>query len=137
MRLVFDADVILDVLLEREPFVDASVTAIDLVFLEDVDGCLAGHDVPILHYLLSQTLDRNDSLALLANVLTRLEVAPVTDRVVRQALASPWSDFEDALVHAAALGVGADAIVTRNVKDFDRSSIDILTPSSVVAMLRE
>ncbi|MBQ9069611.1 MAG: PIN domain-containing protein, partial [Eggerthellaceae bacterium] len=41
------------------------------------------------------------------------------------ALASNWDDFEDACVYQAALHVKPDAIVTNNVKDFDRSSIPV------------
>lgn len=51
------------------------------------------------------------------------QVAPITDAVIRRALASPLTDFEDAVCHAAADEVNAVVIVTRNVSDFAKGAI--------------
>ena len=45
--------------------------------------------------------------------------------VVRGALDSDFTDFEDALQHFSAKTVDADCIVTRNKKDFRASDIPV------------
>ena len=52
-------------------------------------------------------------------------ILPVDDTIVDQALASPFSDFEDALQYHAALPKGVSAIITRNTRDFRNASIGI------------
>lgn len=45
--------------------------------------------------------------------------------VVKNALQSGFTDFEDALQHSSAQAVDADCIVTRNKKDFFASEIPV------------
>ena len=56
---------------------------------------------------------------------------------VDAALDSPWSGFEDACVYQCALKVKADAIVTRNQKDFEKSSIKVFDCTGLFAYLEE
>lgn len=55
-------------------------------------------------------------------------MAPVTDAVIRQALAGTFNDFEDAVSHAAAQEAGVSVIVTRNIRDFAKSTIPVVLP---------
>jgi hypothetical protein len=65
--------------------------------------------------------------------LSLFEVAPVTGAVVASALDLGFADFEDAVVHEAALACRASAIVTRNVKDFAGASLPVLSPVELLA----
>lgn len=62
-------------------------------------------------------------------------MAPVNRLVLEAALAGDFNDFEDAVIHEAACHVGADAIVTRNRKDFRKARIMVCTPEEIAKIL--
>ncbi|MBN1425439.1 PIN domain-containing protein [Candidatus Fermentibacteria bacterium] len=132
-RVVYDLNVILDVLLKREPFFSASARALDAAGRGAVEGFIAGHSVATLHYVLRRCVGDRKARLLMSELFQRLIVAPVSDAGVRRALESPVEDFEDSLVSAAAAEVNAAVIVTRNTSDFRRSSIPALLPEVFTA----
>ena len=135
-RVLFDSDVLLDVLIERSPHAIASVGALDTVVPGGtVEGYVSGHAVTNMYYLLRRLVGDARGRELLASLLTRLTVAPVTDRAIRTAFAAPFSDFEDAVTWSAALEVDAGLIVTRNIADFRASTLPAVTPAVYLARL--
>ncbi len=132
-RVVFDSDVLLDVLMQRQPFFVASTKALDRAISGSVEGYLSGHAVTNLFYILRRSVGSEQARALLLSLLQHLRVASVTDEGIRQALASSMSDFEDAVTSAAAVLVGAEVILTRNVADFRESSVAAMTPADSLA----
>ena len=71
----------------------------------------------------------------IGKLLLLFEIAPITRSVLEEALAAGFDDFEDAVIYQAARHVGAQAIVTRNGKDFCCSDITICTPDELVKAL--
>ena len=69
-------------------------------------------------------------------LLTLFEVAPVNRPILEAALAGAFADFEDAVIYEAARHVNAQAIVTRNTRDFKQSVIPIHPPSELVHILQ-
>jgi predicted nucleic acid-binding protein len=135
-RVLFDSDVLLDVLLERQPHVAGSAAALEVVAQGKDEGLVAGHAVANMSYVLRRQAGDSRSRHLLTGVLAKLTVAPVTDRAIRTALGSSFNDFEDGLSHAVALEAGLDAIVTRNTSDFAAAAVAVLTPVAYVALSR-
>jgi len=74
---------------------------------------------------------------LLSRLLQHLQVASVTDEVIRAALQSSITDFEDAVTGEAANAAGVEVIVTRNTPDFVDSSIPTVLPEEFLAMQLE
>jgi len=129
-RVLYDTNVLFDVLLRREPYFVASATALDSVGQEKVEGYISGHAVTTLAYLLRRQLGQARSRAVLVDLLSKMRVAPVTDAAIRKALSEPFDDFEDAVSHAAAQEAGVVVIVTRNARDFKRGSIPAVLPEA-------
>jgi predicted nucleic acid-binding protein len=127
-KVLYDTNIILDVLLERRPHYASSVSALDLVGRGEVEGYVAAHSVATLAYLLDRQLGRGRGKEVLTDLLSKLRVAPVTDAVVRRALAGPFAAFEDGLCHDAAAEAGVMLIVTRNVRDFRKGTIRAVLP---------
>ncbi|NEO42061.1 MAG: PIN domain-containing protein [Moorea sp. SIOASIH] len=67
----------------------------------------------------------------------RIQIASITDQVIRAALQSSMTDFEDAVTSEAALALGLDLIVTRNISDFVSSSVPVMLPEEFLAALSE
>jgi len=127
-RVLYDINVLLDVLLMREPFLADSASALDAVGQGQVEGYVAGHAVTTLFYLLQRELGMAKSRQVLAGLLTKMRVAPVTDAGIRQALNNSFKDFEDGVTYAAAQEAEVSVIVTRNVSDFTKGIIPAVLP---------
>ena len=127
-RVLYDINVLLDVLLMREPFLADSASALDAVGQGQVEGYIAGHAVTTLFYLLQRELGMAKSRQVLAGLLTKMRVAPVTDAGIRQALNNSFKDFEDGVTYAAAQEAEVSVIVTRNVSDFTKGIIPAVLP---------
>jgi predicted nucleic acid-binding protein len=127
-RVLYDINVLLDVLLMREPFLADSASALDAVGQGQVEGYIAGHAVTTLFYLLQRELGMAKSRQVLAGLLTKMRVAPVTDAGIRQALNNSFKDFEDGVTYAAAQEAEVSVIVTRNVNDFTKGIIPAVLP---------
>jgi predicted nucleic acid-binding protein len=134
MRVLFDTDVIVDALTARQPFHSASAQA--LATSTAVEAYVSGHAVTTLFYLIRKQLGSSDTRSALFDLLKTLRVAPVTDAVIRAALASSFNDFEDGVTHAAALEANVDIIVTRNTDDFKSSLIEIVRPEEYWQRIR-
>lgn len=134
-RVLFDSDVLLDILLERQPFFTTSALALDSVAQGKVEGYLAGHAVTNIFYLLRRQLGSEKSREVLNTLLVKMKVAAVTDAVIREALLSPFTDFEDAVAYAAANAEKLEAIITRNIKDFRLGSIPAIQPDIFITRI--
>ena len=136
MRLLVDTNVVLDVLLDRAPFVADSAKVMAAAELGKIEAFLCATTVTTIHYLAAKALGRALAERHIRGLLSIFRVAPVTDAVLLAALHSKAKDYEDAVLLESARAVAAEGIVTRNPSDFPKSgAIAIHTPADVVAML--
>jgi hypothetical protein len=64
------------------------------------------------------------------------EITDVTDAIIRQSLKTDFKDYEDAIQYYCALSIPKiDFIVTRNTKDFKKSTVPVLTPNEAIGLL--
>lgn len=136
MKVLLDTNVVLDVLLDRKPHVADSAGIFRLVEEGKVAGLLCATTLTTLDYLLAQSLGRPDSRAVLVRLMRLFEIAPVTRAVMEGALRSAMADFEDAVLVQAAQQSGADAIITRNPKDFSKASLPVFDPRQFLVQFR-
>lgn len=130
-----DLNVLLDVLHRREPFVaDARRLWIRLERRE-AEGWIAAHCVTTLHYLASRQGGSSTADRVLRGVLGLVRVATVDEPILRTALASGWTDYEDAVVHTSALACGCDAIVTRDARGFANAQLPVLRPAEAIEII--
>lgn len=128
MKILIDTNVLIDVALRREPFFADSVRVIDWAEQNPKQASIAWHSVSNFAYLMKQDVRR-----FLGDLLVFIEVAAGDTATVRQALAMSTRDFEDALQASAAIRFGADLIVTRNIADYKKLAIAVMTPTNFVA----
>jgi predicted nucleic acid-binding protein len=135
LRLLFDTNVVLDVMLDREPHVAASAEVLSRAEAGEVTGCICATTVTTIHYLATRALGAERSLASVRKLLSLFEVAPVGRTVLESALALGFSDYEDAVLHEAARHVNAQGIVTRNSRHFKKSDLPVYTPEELAQIL--
>jgi predicted nucleic acid-binding protein len=136
VRVVFDTNVVLDVLLERSPYLRDAAALFAAVERGWLAGLLCATTVTTVYYIGSQSHGRAHAREKLQDLLALFTVAPVTHPILVEALRLEFLDFEDAVLHEAAAAADAHGIVTRNEKDFHRSRLRIYSPAELVATLR-
>ena len=134
-RILFDVNVVLDVLLDRQPYAEPSAAVWAAVETGISKGMLAAHAVTTIHYLIRKEMGNTKAKRTISAILRVFEVAAVDGAVVEEALQLPFSDFEDAVTAAAARLAGCECIVTRDPKGFRESPVRSLTPEAVMPLL--
>ncbi|MDD2810830.1 PIN domain-containing protein [Rhodoferax sp.] len=134
MHLCFDTNVILDVILRREPFLKESAMVVALAEVSTNTGLLCATTLTNLHYVTRRTLGEAGARQAIANFLQVMELAKVTRYVLDAAVKSDMNDFEDAVLAYSAHQAGAQAIITRNLKDFAQSPVRAYTPTQFLAL---
>ena len=135
MKIMFDTNIVLDLLMDRMPFSDSAVELFSKVEDGTIIGYLCSTTITTVYYLASKTLGSARAQEEIKKLLSLFEVAPVNRLVLESALGIDFNDFEDAVIHEAACHVGADAIVTRNLKDYKKSRIPVYSSEELARIL--
>jgi predicted nucleic acid-binding protein len=129
VKLLLDADVLLDTALRRQPFFVESDQVIRWCQETPHSALVAWHSISNIYYFLRPALGDTKTRGFISDLVQFVSVASGGKEAVRQALLIPMRDFEDALQVSAALSGGAELIVTRNIRDFVRSPLAVMTPA--------
>lgn len=135
MTALVDTNVVLDVLLAREPFLHESASVLDSIERSRCRGILCGTSVTTIHYIFRRAVGKEESVSRIRSLFTIFEVAVVNRSVLETAMATGISDYEDAVIHQAAIQSGATCVVTRNVADFKKAKLPIYTPGQFLKAL--
>ncbi len=135
MVLLIDANVILDVLMNRQDFVKDSSMIWKLCETEKAKGYVSALTFANLVYIMRKQLDPEA----IENIYRKLSlIFTFTDLSVSdltRAAELNWNDFEDAVQSVTAERIHADYIITRNVRDFSKSKVIAFTPSELLARI--
>jgi predicted nucleic acid-binding protein len=132
-KVFLDSDIILDALLKRPGFV---LPAINIISLANIKIRIVTSSVAFVHvhYFLDK-FDRSNKFLLMKNLRSMLSIVQVDETIVDLALESGLNDFEDAIQYFAAKNADAEVIITRNIKDYKRSTLPVLTPEQFLKTL--
>lgn len=128
IRVLIDTNILVDFLARREPFYGPARSLMVFAAMGDYELWMSASQVADLFYILSNGGARSSSeacKAALRGLRAIVHVAAPGEREVDAALAAPWEDFEASLVCQTAIGLEAQAIVTRNGRDFTHSPIPV------------
>ncbi len=135
MNVLFDTNVVLDALLDREPWTEAAAALFDRAESGGLIGHLGATTVTTIHYIARRNVGPSAAGAMMRDLLLLFEVAPVNRAVLEGALALGFDDFEDAVLHEAGRLAGAQAIVTRDPSGFSAATLRVYNPETLVAAL--
>ena len=136
MKLLVDINVILDVVLERKPWVRDSQAVLNTIAKRQADGYVAGHGLTTIYYLVAAVNGRTAATTAIADLLEMCNAVPLATNDYQRALALGLKDFEDGVTATAAVIIGADYLVTRNEKDFRDVPIAVRSPAGMLSVLR-
>ena len=128
MKVIFDTNVILDVLANRMPFADDSVATTSLAMRDQIEGAITSNSVTDIAYQLHRFYPTDAVKMILLDLLTCLYVVDVDHDDCLRACDSDIRDYEDALLAVCAKNWKADYIITRDKRHFANSEIPALSP---------
>jgi len=130
-HVLIDTDVILDSFFNREPFAEFSTAVLNLCEQNKLFGCTTPVIICNVYYLLSKTAKHQFVIEKIKQLLGIIDIVKMDRNIVLNALNSEFKDFEDALQNFSAVEQGrVNIILTRNIKDFSKSELVVLSPET-------
>ena len=135
MKLLIDTNVVLDVLLRREPFFRTAAEVLSLTQRDDVREYVSASAITDIYYIANKQMKDRDAVRdLLKRLLMIVSVAAVSEREIQNALNLAWGDFEDSVQYSVALLNEMDGIVTRNPSDYQEANMRIWLPEQALEL---
>ncbi|WP_414526369.1 type II toxin-antitoxin system VapC family toxin [Nodularia chucula] len=126
MRVFIDTNVVLDFLLEREPFVEDAVKLFAKIDAGEITGFIAATTITNIYYIIRKAAGVKVAEDAISQILSDLHICAVDKNVLEQAISLNFKDFEDAVQYACAMISTVDVIVTRDVSGFVGSEIPVM-----------
>jgi predicted nucleic acid-binding protein len=126
-KVFVDSDIVLDLLSGREPHYNFAAELFSLADKNSIKLYVSSLTFANVNYILSKQLSAGQARKMLLKFKTLVNVLTVNNKIIDLALASDFHDFEDAIQYNAATENGVTTLLTRNLKDFRKAEIVILT----------
>lgn len=135
MKVFYDSNVVLDVLLNRTDFVSDSLSALKLSENRIVKGYISVVSITDIFYLVKKNLkDTDAAIEKIKTLLKIVSVAKADEKIAKKAIDSGWKDFEDSVQYSVAKKANCKCIVTRNKKDYKFSDIPLYNPTEFIEL---
>ena len=136
MIVLLDTCIIIDVLQDRQPFSEDAKTIFIAVANKQVEACITAKSVADIYYITHRATHSDEkSREILSKLFSLFSVLDTTGDDCKKALFSPITDYEDAIMVETAKREGIDYIITRNIKDYSKSSIEVISPTDFLKIL--
>jgi predicted nucleic acid-binding protein len=139
MKQIFiDTNVIIDFLADREPYSDYAAILFQLAKDNKIKVHVSAITFNNTYYILRKVTTHKKALSLLSEIEGYIGIQETNRTIIQKAIKSNFSDFEDAIQYFSAVEIGKiDIITTRDLKDFKKSELPVLSPDTTVKMLME
>ena len=137
MRKIFiDTNVILDFLADRIPFSEYAAILFQLAKDGKIELYISAISINNTYYILRKVTSHKNAIQLMSELEELVGLQETTRSIIRKALKSNFSDFEDAIQYFSAVQLGnVDIITTRDLKGFKKSDIPVLSPETTIKLL--
>ncbi len=135
-NLFLDTNVVIDVLDKREPFSTEAALLFEFAEKEAISIFIAAVSFNVIYYVLRRKIGHKITLTVLDELTRFVTIVNVTQEVIKDAITSGNSDFEDAIQYYSAISnTKIEAIITRDPKGFKKSKLPIFKPTEVLELL--
>lgn len=135
MKVLFDTNVVLDLILDRAPFANDAAKLFADVEHGKILGLLGATTVTTIHYLVTKSLGPTKSVRVVEDLLHLFDIAHVNRLTLESALHLKFPDFEDAVLHEAAAHSGAQIITTRDISGFKHATVAVYSPKELLRII--
>jgi predicted nucleic acid-binding protein len=127
-----DTDIIYDLLAKRDPFYLPAARLFTLADEGKIEIYISILSLQNIHYLLSKQTSSEEAKQILRKFKVLVHVTPLDEKIIDLALNSEISDFEDAIQYFSALQNNIEVLLTRNLKDYRKAQISVLTAQDFI-----
>jgi Predicted nucleic acid-binding protein, contains PIN domain len=124
-KIYVDCNILLDWLIDREPFSIYASRLITLIENKKIKGYISPLTLSNTYYILASSYNKKLAYEFIEDCARIFTILDVTDHIVRQAISKKHKDFEDDLHYFTAKMNGISKIITRNKKDFLKGELGI------------
>ena len=135
MRVLLDTDVVLDLVLAREPFAQASAQLFKLHEQGKIDVYIAAITPINVFYITWKFKGGQAARQAVDLLLGSLGFCPLSLGLLDEAYKLPFADYEDAVQHASATANGLETIVTRDINDYKNATLPVFSPTDFLKKL--
>jgi predicted nucleic acid-binding protein len=129
MKVLIDTNIILDLVLDRQPYSIEAKNIWDANSTGLYEGYLSAITPINVHYFVRKFKGAELADQVVQELLDNFKICPLDQLVLQAAKTSPIKDYEDAVQHSSAENSGLTAIVTRNTKDYVQATVTVFSPS--------
>ncbi len=119
-----------------EPHAEMAVRILSACETGAAEGVLCGTTITTLYYLLEKSAEQKTARQSIRLLLKICAISNINRQVLESALELDFTDYEDAVLHQAALTSSCDAIITRNLKDFRKATLPVYSPADICDLLK-
>jgi predicted nucleic acid-binding protein len=127
---MFDTNVLLDIFEKRSGHSETASVCVNRVLAGVLEGFVPAHTVTTLAYFFERPTSSITPHSGVAWIVDHFSVSACDAEILRCALQSQVTDFEDAVVEQCALRSQCDYILTRNLRDFSKSTVPAILPAT-------
>lgn len=131
-KVLVDIDIIYDLLAEREPYYTFSASLFSKADNKKVKLFASALTIANMHYMLSRLKSDKEARKILNRFKVLVSIIPLDQKILELALSSDFNDFEDAIQYYSALEYNVNTILTRNLKDYKKAKISVMTVESYI-----
>lgn len=136
MRVLVDTCIIIDALQSRLPFADDAQKTFICLANKQFEGYITAKSVTDIYYITHRLIHSDiEARKILSKIFTLFDLLDTTSLDCRKAISSKISDYEDAIMVETAIRSEMNYIVTRNIKDYAKSSVKVLKPAELIKIL--
>lgn len=135
LKVFVDTDVCIDLLSGRKPFNAAAEILFSLADTRKLKIYVSSLSFSNIDYVLRSQYSTNHSRQIVGKFKTLVQVLPVDSKTIDLALVSDFNDFEDAIQYSCAMEHNLTTLITRNIKDYKKATINILTPEAFLSLI--
>lgn len=133
-RLFLDTNIVIDALLRTGELRDAALRILSLSEKGQAEVFCSALSLATASYFMEKAKMEHGEIVERFSIFCEYCTPTRVDAdIVRQALDSAFTDFEDALQYFSALTEDAEVIITRNGKDFTASRLPVMTATKYLA----
>jgi len=134
-HLFLDSDVLLDWLLKSEPFSSYTQTLINESISQNFNVSTSTLVIANINFILSNRTSVSNARQNIKRLVNLVNILPFEADIINLAMASSFADFEDSIQYHIAQKYNCDVIITRNIKDYKKSTIPVLTAEQFLRIL--
>lgn len=136
-KLFIDTNIVIDLLAKREPFYDEAAMLFTLADKQKISLSVSALTFANTNYILLQSKKPEESKLILRKLKLIVNVLSLDEKIVGLSLNdNDFKDYEGALQYFTALENGVDAIITRNLKDFQKAKLPVMTAAQFLKTIK-